>query len=336
MGKGKIKIFYSYCREDSEAIKELDKHLSQPKKNGEIEVWYDKKILAGAKWKKEINKYLIETHIVLFLASSNSLDSENCEKELKDAKKLGKEIISIILNACAWQDFKFEDGDELGDFKAIPSDDKHLRPISRWGDKDDAWNTVREEIKKTCDKFQPKTVPNLVERIKDIDRLINAKKEDHHKAALSTYIENFIFYLILVYMEMNCSPNGNKKYTEEYIPSDEEAFKSLPRVEKSFGLGLTVFEKVVKGKGLPMKWSIKDIKALENHKLNEMVSWVLRVLFDVDVKTLIAKPTIPEGYAKLKIHQDHRNSLFIAAILGAWHEDSGGDKNIIREITDGL
>ena len=332
MGKGKIKIFYSYCHEDSEAKERLDIHLSQLKDNSVIDAWHDKKILAGAEWEKEINQHLNGADIVLFLLSADFLSSENCKKELKDAKKQGKRIIPIILNDCAWEAFKFEDRSELRKSQAIPSDGKHLRPISRWRDKDDAWNTVREEIKKVCDEFQPKTVPNLVEHIKDIDRLINAKKEDHYKDALPTYIENFIFHLILVYMKMNCFPNGNKKYTEEYIPSNEEAFKSLPRVEKSFGLGLTVFEKVVKEKGLPMKWSIKDIKALENHELNEMVSWVSRVLFDVDVKTLIAKPTIPEGYAKLKIHQDHRNSLFIAAILGAWHENSEGEKTLSERL----
>ena len=219
MRKGKIKIFYSYCHKDSAAKERLDIHLSQLKDNSVIDAWHDKKILAGAEWEKEINQHLNGADIVLFLLSADFLSSENCKKELKDAKKQGKRIIPIILNDCAWEAFKFEDGSELRKSQAIPNDGQRLQVISGWDDSNKAWYTVYEELKKVCDEFQHKTVPNPAEHIKD----------------------------------------------------DE--------------------------------------------------------------------PTIPEGYAKSKIigvSPEHENSLFIAAILGAWHENSEGDKNIIKEITDGF
>ena len=193
MGKGKIKIFYSYCHEDSEAKKELDKHLSLLKDNGVIDAWHDKEIPAGAKWKKEINKHLIETDIVLFLLSADFLNSENCKKELKGAKKLEKEIISIILNACAWQDFKFEDGDELGDFQAIPSDSPHIQAMLKQKDRNEVWYTVYKELKKVCDEFQHKTVPNPAEHIKDDEPTIPEGYAKSKIIGVSPEHENSLF-----------------------------------------------------------------------------------------------------------------------------------------------
>ena len=148
----KIKIFYSYCHKDSAAKEKLDIHLSQLKDNSVIDAWHDKKIQAGAEWEKEINQHLNEADIVLFLLSANFLSSGNCKKELKDAKKQGKRIVPIILNDCAWEAFKFEDGSELNSLQAIPNNGEYLRPISKWKNKNEAWHAVYEELEKICEE----------------------------------------------------------------------------------------------------------------------------------------------------------------------------------------
>ena len=181
--------------------------------------------------------------------------------------------------------------------------------------------------------------------------------KDYDKRLSFISFDNSIEISILTYMHRNCKPKGNKKYTEKDISEAEKFHKKLK-----------VFEKIVTTKGLPMEPDIETIKYYHEQRnklyheetrfppestdlddIRGIAFWVFGVLFEMpDVNAALEElgemsektfPSIPEGYAKPKIvemSKDHTDSLVIAAILGAWHENSEGDKNIIREITDGF
>ena len=151
MATGNIKIFYSYCSKDSDSREALDKHLCLLKENGIISTWDYKKIQPGDTWAKEIDKYLIQADIVLFLLSADFLNSDACKQELQVAKDKSKRIIPIILADCSWEDFIFSNGEKLGDLQAVPINKGDLCPISKWKDKDEAWKTVYEKLKNICE-----------------------------------------------------------------------------------------------------------------------------------------------------------------------------------------
>lgn len=83
--------------------------------------------------------------------------------------------------------------------------------------------------------------------------------------------------------------------------------------------------------------------------IRKIAIWVFSVLFNIpDVESLLKSalteseksfPEIPQEFAKPKIdsiQQGYENTLFIAAVLGGFNENSQGDNEIIREVTSGF
>src|SRR2546427_11930114 len=73
-----IKIFYCYAREDGALRNELEKHLRPLKHLGQIAEWYDREILPGIDWAREISTHLNTAQIILLLISSDFMSSDYC------------------------------------------------------------------------------------------------------------------------------------------------------------------------------------------------------------------------------------------------------------------
>ena len=129
-----MKLFYSYSHLNEAHRKDMEKHLSLLKREGKLDDWSDRKILAGQDINNEIDINFYNSDIICLLISSDFIASNECMKELRVAIKRKREdgisIIPIILSPCAWKDT------ELKNIKALPEDGK---PISKFQDKEDAW-----------------------------------------------------------------------------------------------------------------------------------------------------------------------------------------------------
>lgn len=86
-----MKIFVSYARVDKPICIQLVETLSVH------DIWYDQRLYAGQHWWKEILRRLDWCEIFIYLISLESLDSEYCRKELDIARRIGREIIPIII-----------------------------------------------------------------------------------------------------------------------------------------------------------------------------------------------------------------------------------------------
>jgi TIR domain len=64
-----VKIFFSYAHEDELLLNELKTHLEALKRQGLIDMWYDRNISAGTEWAKEIDTHLDTSQIILLLVS---------------------------------------------------------------------------------------------------------------------------------------------------------------------------------------------------------------------------------------------------------------------------
>ncbi len=73
-----IDIFCCYAREDEDLLEKLKSHLSPLRRQGVIDVWYDREIRAGAVWEEEIKRHLNEAHIILLLISPDFIHSDYC------------------------------------------------------------------------------------------------------------------------------------------------------------------------------------------------------------------------------------------------------------------
>jgi len=122
---------------------ELEKHLAQLRRDGAIEVWHDRRILAGDPLDKSISANLERAEIILLLVSSNFLNSNYCyDVEFKRALQKhaagSARLIPIILRPCDWQH------SPLGKLLAAPKDGK---PITKWTNLDEAFLDVVVQIR---------------------------------------------------------------------------------------------------------------------------------------------------------------------------------------------
>ena len=120
------------------ALDDLRTHAAPLLRHGNIEIWYDGEIIAGEVWDTTIKANLHTADIILLLLSPHALASEYFySEELKDALKRHEEgtarVVPVILTACLWQKTP------LATLQGLPTG---MTPISKWPNRDDAWNDV--------------------------------------------------------------------------------------------------------------------------------------------------------------------------------------------------
>jgi len=138
-----IKIFYCYAHEDRALRDRIDQHLSGLKRRGHVVVWYDREILAGMEWEREIERRLSTAHIILLLVSADFMSSDYCYgKEMQRALEMHEQgkvrVLPILLRPVDWQDAPF------AKLQLLPTGAK---PITRWLDPEDALEDVAKQIR---------------------------------------------------------------------------------------------------------------------------------------------------------------------------------------------
>jgi hypothetical protein len=105
--------------------------------------WYDREILAGAEWEKEIETHLITASIILLLVSADFMNSDYCYGvEMQRALEMHEEgeacILPILLRPVDWQDAPF------AKLQILPTGAK---PVTRWSDPEEALEDVSKQIR---------------------------------------------------------------------------------------------------------------------------------------------------------------------------------------------
>ncbi len=139
----KLNIFLSYSHADEAMKVELDKNLIMLKRNEKINVWQDRKIMAGTEWDATIAKELALADIILLLISVDFNNSQYIwDKELKVAmerhEKNDARVIPVILRTCEWSEMPY------AKLQALPTG---AVPISSFTDRDVAYTNVAKEIR---------------------------------------------------------------------------------------------------------------------------------------------------------------------------------------------
>jgi TIR domain len=138
-----VKIFCSYSHKDETYLDELQISLSGLRRQGLIEEWHDREILAGQQWEKAIDNNLETSEIILLLVTPAFMSSDYVyEKEMSRALQRHERgeacVIPVIVRPADWEW-------KLGHLQALPKDAK---PITRWLDQDEAWLDVVRGIRK--------------------------------------------------------------------------------------------------------------------------------------------------------------------------------------------
>src|SRR5438105_4026776 len=140
----RTKVFIGYSRADAKYLERLHKQLTFYERMGVIETWDDTKIVAGAAWRKEIEKAIESARVAILLVSADFLASKFIAEDvlpplLAAAKTEGTIIIPVILSACAFKE------SALSQFQAINRPEKPLSGMSR-NDKEKIWAEIATRV----------------------------------------------------------------------------------------------------------------------------------------------------------------------------------------------
>jgi len=177
------RVFISYSHKDEAYLHELEKHLTNLKRENLISTWHDRKITAGEEWDKRIDHSLSNSDIILFLISPDFIASDYCiENEVTKAISMhnNKEatLLPVIIRPCDWQ------STPISKIQALPKDGK---PLSLSANQDQCWleitNSIRHVSKKLTSLSSTKRTiyfsinEALVNEINRIDDLYSREAE---------------------------------------------------------------------------------------------------------------------------------------------------------------
>ena len=119
-------VFFCYSRMDEVWLDKLTKMLAPLLRKGMIDVWYDKKIKPGEKWREEIEKALRRAKIGVLLVTSNFFNSDFIQDRelpylLEASKRVGVRILWVAV------DHSMYEATELADIEALNDPSKPLR-----------------------------------------------------------------------------------------------------------------------------------------------------------------------------------------------------------------
>ena len=138
-----MKAFISYSHIDERYVQRFHTHLSQMKRDGLIDTWFDREISAGDGIEQEIIANLHDSDVFIAVTSPDFLASSYCyEKEMLSAiEKHNKgdiRVIPLIVEPCDWLN------SPLKDFRATPRDGK---PVSEWSNSNNAFLEVITDLR---------------------------------------------------------------------------------------------------------------------------------------------------------------------------------------------
>lgn len=138
-----IRVFISYSHKDDKLCSLFRDHLLSLVREGLIEEWHDRKIMAGEEWDSLIKDNLLSANVILFLVTSSFLSSgyissNEMKLALTQYEKGAARVIPIILKPVSWQ------STVLGSLQALPVDG---RPVTTWKNRDQAFFNIVEGVR---------------------------------------------------------------------------------------------------------------------------------------------------------------------------------------------
>jgi len=140
-------LFISYSHSDRDYLDRLLVHLRPLEKAGLIDLWVDTRLLAGDRWKREIEKALQRATVAVLLVSADFLASDFITDNelpplLKDAEEKGTRILPLIVKPC-----RFTRDKNLRHFQAI-NDPRHSLALLPTGEQEVLYDRLAAEVEK--------------------------------------------------------------------------------------------------------------------------------------------------------------------------------------------
>jgi len=150
----RTKVFISYSHKDKKYFDELVEYFEALKLNG-IEIWHDKMIQPGNKWREEIREYMSKTKVAVLMMSHAFLTSDFVRNtELPELLRAAEEEQATIMWLPVGVYNKSitvitgENGDKIDitEYQAVCDPNKPLKNISDEHEREIIYNKLCDEI----------------------------------------------------------------------------------------------------------------------------------------------------------------------------------------------
>lgn len=141
-------LFISYAHADEVLLEELLVHLQPLAADGVVDIWHDRRLIAGDDIFPSIEAALDRAQIVLLLVSEAFLASHECTREmwraLASRQRKRTVVVPVILQSCSWRAAPF------GSFNALPTDGV---PIGSASDRASACRDVGSGVRRLAERL---------------------------------------------------------------------------------------------------------------------------------------------------------------------------------------
>jgi hypothetical protein len=141
-------LFISYAHKDEVLLDELLAHLQPLAAEGVIDIWHDRRLVAGDDIFPNIEAALDRAQVVLLLVSEAFLASHECTREmwraLASRERRRAVVVPVILQSCSWRAAPY------GSFNALPTDGV---PIAAAQDRTSACRDVAGGVRRLAEQL---------------------------------------------------------------------------------------------------------------------------------------------------------------------------------------
>lgn len=143
-----LRIFCSVAPEDENFCAQLHEHLRPLERQGRLDVWYPRLIVAGTDWTREVDTRLADASIILLLISSAFFASDYCygvemQTALRRHRANEARVIPILLRPVDWEAAPFAHLATLPDTKTF---------LTAWPDRDRAFANIAAGIRRVIEE----------------------------------------------------------------------------------------------------------------------------------------------------------------------------------------
>ena len=136
------KVAVSYAHADDRLMKSFASHLEIAEREGMVDSWHDRWIVAGSDWRDDIDRRFRDADVVVLLVSDEFLQSKYCMDVevplvLERASRNEAVVVPVIVRPCDWQKTILQTRQVV-----LP----HNRPVTQWGNRSEAWRIVIHRI----------------------------------------------------------------------------------------------------------------------------------------------------------------------------------------------
>jgi TIR domain len=161
------RVFISYSHKDEELRNQLEVQLAMLKRQGLIETWHDRRMLAGDHLDWTISAELDAADVVLLLVSPDFLASDYCYKiekgrALERHREGTARLVSVVLRPCDWTHT------DLANYLVTPTDG---RAITTWPNQDEAFLDVAKSIRRAIEEIGAVKEPSDVHEYIEIEEV---------------------------------------------------------------------------------------------------------------------------------------------------------------------